>query len=63
MTASINASVQPILENYIKKLETELKMNGYKRDLLVMNGNGGTVSSKLVSKEAAKTVMSGPAQA
>ena len=26
-----------------------------------MNGNGGTVSSKLVSKEAAKTVMSGPA--
>ena len=36
-------------------------MNGYKRDLLVMNGNGGTVSSKLVSKEAAKTVMSGPA--
>ena len=61
VTASINASVQPILENYIKKLETELKMNGYKRDLLVMNGNGGTVSSKLVSKEAAKTVMSGPA--
>ena len=26
-----------------------------------MNGNGGTVSSKIVSKEAAKTVMSGPA--
>ena len=61
VTASINASVQPILENYISKLETELKKNGYKKDLLVMNGNGGTVSSKLVSKEAAKTVMSGPA--
>jgi N-methylhydantoinase A len=29
--------------------------------MLVMNGNGGTVSSKDVAREAAKTVMSGPA--
>ena len=28
---------------------------------LVMNGNGGTVSARLVAREAAKTVMSGPA--
>ena len=26
-----------------------------------MNGNGGTVSARLVAREAAKTVMSGPA--
>src|SRR5262249_59073692 len=32
-----------------------------RRDLLVMNGNGGTVSARLVAREAAKTVMSGPA--
>jgi N-methylhydantoinase A len=31
------------------------------RDLLVMNGNGGMVSAKLVAREAVKTVMSGPA--
>ena len=61
VTASINASVQPILENYIYDLQKKLQKNGYKKELLVMNGNGGTVSSKIVSKEAAKTVMSGPA--
>ena len=57
----INASVQPILEKYLNKLEKELVSNGYTGELLVMNGNGGTISSKLVVEEAAKTVMSGPA--
>jgi len=46
VTASINASVQPILENYIYDLQQKLQNNGYKKELLVMNGNGGTVSSK-----------------
>ena len=61
VTAAINASVQPILEKYLNKLEKELVSNGYTGELLVMNGNGGTISSKLVVEEAAKTVMSGPA--
>ena len=61
VTASINASVQPILEKYLRKLENELSIANYKNELLVMNGNGGTISSKMVVNEAAKTVMSGPA--
>jgi len=61
VTASVNALVQPILHRYIDKLQRELKAGGYDKDLLVMNGNGGMVSSKLVAKESAKTVMSGPA--
>ncbi len=61
VTACINASVQPILHNYIDKLQGELKNAGYKNDLLVMNGNGGMVSASRVIKESAKTVMSGPA--
>lgn len=60
-TASVNAAVQPILERYLNRLQGDLTAKGYKRDLLVMNGNGGTVSARLVAKEAAKTVMSGPA--
>ncbi len=60
-TASINAAVQPILDRYIARLRAELGEGGYGRDFLVMNGNGGTVASRLVSAEAAKTVMSGPA--
>jgi N-methylhydantoinase A len=60
-TASVNAAVQPILDRYIHRLQGDLEAKGFARDLLVMNGNGGTVAAKLVAREAAKTVMSGPA--
>jgi N-methylhydantoinase A len=60
-TASVNAAVQPILDRYVRRLQGELGARGFARDLLVMNGNGGTVSSRLVARDAAKTVMSGPA--
>lgn len=61
VTAAVNASVQPLLERYVARLRGELADKGYTGDVLVMNGNGGMVSSRLVAKEAAKTVMSGPA--
>ena len=60
-TAAINAAIQPVLHRYIERLQQKLKEGGYSRDLLVMQGNGGTVSSRIVSTEAVKTVMSGPA--
>ena len=61
VTAAVNASVQPLLERYIARLANELGDGGYGGELLVMNGNGGTVSASRVVREAAKTVMSGPA--
>ncbi|QYU70775.1 hydantoinase/oxoprolinase family protein [Leptolyngbya sp. 15MV] len=60
-TASVNAAVQPVLDRYLHRLQDQLAARGHKRDLLVMNGNGGTVPARLVAREAAKTVMSGPA--
>lgn len=60
-TASVNAAVQPILDRYVSRLIGDLSARGFARDLLVMNGNGGTVPAGLVAREAAKTVMSGPA--
>jgi len=60
-TASVNAAVQPILDRYVQRLQADLSAQGFSRDLLVMNGNGGTVPATLVAREAAKTVMSGPA--
>ena len=60
-TASVNAAVQPVLDRYVTRLQEQLAARGHRRDLLVMNGNGGTVSARLVSRDAAKTVMSGPA--
>ncbi|WP_426956631.1 hydantoinase/oxoprolinase family protein [Muricoccus radiodurans] len=60
-TASVNAAVQPILDRYVARLQGELTARGHQRDLLVMNGNGGTVPARHAAREAAKTVMSGPA--
>jgi len=59
-TAAINAAIQPVLHRYIERLQEKLKEEGYSKDLLVMQGNGGTVSSGIVAEDAVKTVMSGP---
>jgi N-methylhydantoinase A len=61
VTAAVNAAVAPLLERYVARLVGELADRGYRRDLLVMTGNGGMVSAGRVAREAAKTVMSGPA--
>jgi len=61
VTATVNASVQPVLDRYLERLRSELKRRGFTKDLLVMQGNGGTVSSTIVAEGAANTVMSGPA--
>ncbi|RST86023.1 hydantoinase/oxoprolinase family protein [Aquibium carbonis] len=61
VTAAVNASVQPILKRYVERLRHELQTRGYRREFLIMNGNGGMISAARVTREAAKTVMSGPA--
>jgi N-methylhydantoinase A len=61
VTAAVNASVQPVLDRYLSRLRTELAAKGFDRDILVMQGNGGTISSALIAPAAVNTVMSGPA--
>jgi N-methylhydantoinase A len=61
VTAAVNAAVQPVLQRYLARLEAGLSARGYRRDFLVMQGNGGTVSSRHAARAAVQTVMSGPA--
>ena len=61
VTATVNAAVQPVLSRYITRLVGELKARGFAKELLVMQGNGGTVASGIVAEHAVNTVMSGPA--
>ena len=61
VTAAVNASVQPVLARYLERLRAELAAKGFDRDILVMQGNGGTISSRLIAQAAVNTVMSGPA--
>ncbi|MFL6663587.1 MAG: hydantoinase/oxoprolinase family protein [Rhizobacter sp.] len=60
-TAAVNAAIQPVLHRYIARLQGELAGRGFGRELLVMQGNGGTVSASVVAEHAVATVMSGPA--
>ena len=61
VAAAVNAAVQPVLGRYLAHLRKALVDGGYDRDFLVMQGNGGTVSSAIVADRAINTVMSGPA--
>lgn len=60
-TAAVNACVQPVLHRYLESLRDGLAADGFAAELLVMQGNGGTVAARIAHDEAAKTVMSGPA--
>jgi N-methylhydantoinase A len=61
VTAAVNASVQPVLDRYLTRLRLELLAKSFDRDILVMQGNGGTASSQFIALSAVNTVMSGPA--
>jgi N-methylhydantoinase A len=61
VTAAVNASIQPVLHRYLERLRGELAARGFANELLVMQGNGGTVAAAIAAETAVNTVMSGPA--
>jgi N-methylhydantoinase A len=61
VTAAVNAAVQPVLDRYLRTLQRELETRGFDKDLLVMQGNGGTLSASMAAQSPVNTVMSGPA--
>lgn len=56
-TTVINAYVAPRMGQYLQRLEAGLAP----RPLRVMQSNGGVISAKRAAREAARTVLSGPA--
>lgn len=60
-TAAINGFIQPIIDRYLRTLAEDLARQGYRHDLLVMQGNGGTMSVDVAARHAVSTLMSGPA--
>ncbi len=61
VTATVNAAVRPVLTRYLSQLRDQLAQKGYAEDLLVMQGNGGLVSSQIIAETAVNSVLSGPA--
>jgi N-methylhydantoinase A len=60
-TAAINGFVQPVIDRYLRTLAGDLAGQGYRHELLVMQGNGGTMSVDVAARHAVSTLMSGPA--
>jgi N-methylhydantoinase A len=60
-TASINGFVQPVIDRYLRSLADEIRRQGGRREPLVMQGNGGTMSIDVAARHAVNTLMSGPA--
>jgi N-methylhydantoinase A len=61
VAAAVNAAIQPVLQRYLERLQHELGARGFGKELLVMQGNGGTVAASIAAEAAVNTVMSGPA--
>jgi len=60
-TAAINAYVQPVMDRYLTSLSGALRQRGLASDLLVMQGNGGTMSVSVAVRQPVTTLLSGPA--
>ena len=60
-TATLNGYIQPIMASYLKRLDVDLGAGGFGSELLVMQGNGGMMSSTFAAEQPVQTVMSGPA--
>jgi N-methylhydantoinase A len=56
-TTVVNAYVAPLMASYLSRLEEDVKP----RSLAVMQSNGGIISASRAGREAARTVLSGPA--
>ena len=58
---ALNGWVQPLMARYIGATERRLEEAGFRHQLLLMQGNGGMMSTRTASHAAAQTVLSGPA--
>ncbi|CAM4128912.1 Hydantoin utilization protein A [Bordetella tumbae] len=60
-TATLNASLQPVVGSYLSRLETDLKGHGFEGELLVVQSNGGVMSRQTACDVPVRTALSGPA--
>jgi N-methylhydantoinase A len=60
-TTVVNAFLSPLLRSYLNRLMTELRRNGFRNQLLVMQSNGGTASPEQAGRLGCAALLSGPA--
>ncbi len=60
-TAVVNAYVQPVVRDYLTRLERGLRQRGYGGDVLVMQSSGGLLPAQETLPRTVNTILSGPA--
>jgi N-methylhydantoinase A len=60
-TAVVSAYVQPLIDRYLRSLAEQLRAKGYRRDILLIQSNGGVMSLEVSRRFSVNTVLSGPA--
>ena len=60
-TAAVSVYVQPLISRYLTRLGERLNAGGYDKDFLVVQLNGGVMSSSVAARLASNTILSGPA--
>lgn len=60
-TAVLSGYVQPLISNYLSNLTETLSRRGYANDILLVQSNGGVMSSTISSRYSVNTILSGPA--
>ena len=59
-TTVVNAYIAPPVTTYIERLASRLKENGYARQLLVMQANGGVMTKEYIDGAPIRVLASGP---
>ncbi len=60
-TAVLNGYVQPLVQRYLDALMEKLAGRDYRRDVLLIQSNGGLMSQQVARRFSVNTILSGPA--
>jgi N-methylhydantoinase A len=60
-TTVINAYVRPVVRRYVTKMRRALAAQGYARDLMIMQSNGGVLPAEVAATLPVRMFLSGPA--
>jgi N-methylhydantoinase A len=60
-TTTINAYLQPLLHRYLSSVDDRLRAEGYAKSFRIMQSNGGALNVTNASRNACRSVLSGPA--
>ncbi len=60
-TATLNATLQPVVSTYLDRLQAALRQRGFDGDVLIVQSNGGVMSLDAARRFPIRTALSGPA--